>query len=73
MAGNGNPLISALCGSDKQLENFGKAQDYAKKRSGVPVEELPQHGKWRWRSIISLLVLLAVFALLLVGIYFLFR
>jgi len=73
MASNGNPLISAMCGSDKQLENFGKAQDYAKRSCGVPVEKLPQHGKPKRRSIISLLVLLAVFALLLVGIYFLFR
>ena len=69
----GSPVTSSLFVSDKQLERLNKVQNYAKKRSGVPVEELPQHGKWRWRSLISLLALLAVFALLLVGIYFLFR
>jgi len=69
----GSPLSWTLSGTDKQLERMGKAQDYAKKRSGVPVEELPQHGKWRWRSLISLLLLLAAFGLVLVGSYFLLR
>lgn len=67
MAFNGSPFTNSNIVLDETVENLGKAQDYAKEHSGVPVEarEKIEARKKRqnFKIVLLILVLIVLFVL----------
>jgi len=69
----GGSLNSFGFTTDKEIERLGEAQDYAKKRSGVPVGEAERPAASKKRAVLSLVLLVLAVVGLFAGLYFLLK